>query len=234
MVQQDVAGMGVEAQQKWIREAARVCTAAARGDLEARVLNIDASGELAEMLHAINQLLDMTDALVRETRATLEHASEGKFFRRVRPEGMLGTFERTATTINRATEMMQKEASELDEASRARGALVEQFGGTVSTVQELTKATEQIAGVSSMIKKIADQTGLLALNATIEAARAGEAGRGFSVVAGEVKRLSEQSAKATGSITEQLGAIQSAAKQTLVSIKQVQTTLGEERSRRAA
>jgi methyl-accepting chemotaxis protein len=234
MGQQEVAGMGIEAQQKWIREAARVCTAAARGDLEARVLNINASGELAEMLHAINQLLDMTDALVRETRATLEHASEGKFFRRVRPEGMLGTFERTAMTINRATEMMQKEARELHEASRARGALVSQFEGTLSTVHELTKATEQIAGVSSVIKKIADQTGLLALNATIEAARAGEAGRGFSVVAGEVKRLSEQSAKATGSITEQLAAISGAAKHTLASIKQVQTTLAEEQSRKGS
>jgi methyl-accepting chemotaxis protein len=68
----------------------------------------------------------------------------------------------------------------------------------------LETAVEQIAGMAATIEKISSQTNLLALNATIEAARAGEAGRGFSVVANEVKSLSGQTAKATEEIRARL------------------------------
>ncbi|TXN06898.1 hypothetical protein FV222_04040 [Methylobacterium sp. WL103] len=75
--------------------------------------------------------------------------------------------------------------------------------------------------VVGLINSIANQTNLLALNATIEAARAGPAGRGFSVVAAEVKELAAQTAKATSDISDQINMIQSATRMTVSSIERI-------------
>jgi len=76
------------------------------------------------------------------------------------------------------------------------------------TMTELTRSMARIGEVVELIKSVADQTNLLALNATIEAARAGEAGKGFAVVADEVKNLASQTTRATEDIREQIAAIQ--------------------------
>jgi methyl-accepting chemotaxis protein len=80
--------------------------------------------------------------------------------------------------------------------------------GAEQAIDDLLKMTETVGSVVALISNIAEQTNLLALNATIEAARAGEAGRGFSVVATEVKGLANQTSKATAEIGEQIGHIQ--------------------------
>jgi methyl-accepting chemotaxis protein len=77
----------------------------------------------------------------------------------------------------------------------------------------------------AFIDGIAGQTNLLALNATIEAARAGEAGKGFAVVASEVKTLATQTARATGDISAQITAMQTATDQTVGAIQRIQTTI---------
>src|SRR5262249_39402941 len=89
----------------------------------------------------------------------------------------------------------------------------------------LVKAVERIGDVVRLINDIAGQTNLLALNATIEAARAGEAGKGFAVVASEVKNLATQTARATEEISGQIHEIQTATRDSVISIQKIPTTI---------
>jgi methyl-accepting chemotaxis protein len=105
-------------------------------------------------------------------------------------------------------------------AQAARNAM-QQVSATNAGVQALDDAAQRIGEVVSLISDIASQTNLLALNATIEAARAGESGRGFSVVASEVKSLAGQTSRATEEIAKQVAAIQQATKTTVEAIRDI-------------
>ncbi len=214
----------------WIQDAVDVCQAAARGDLECRLLNIDPSSEQAELLHAINHLLDMTDAFVREATTSLEYASQGKFFRRVLPEGMLGSFRRAARSINAATQKMDEKTQELKAAEARRAALEGEFNAALELVGGLSEKSKEIGDVMNTITDIAKRTNLLALNASIEAARAGDAGRGFAVVAEEVKKLATNTATATTNTRKQVDASREATEQVVSTIERIWQTIREEQS----
>ena len=122
--------------------------------------------------------------------------------------------------LNQTAETVSQHASESkDEAeagSKAIQQAVEQImsvetivQNSAATVDKLGKSSQEIGQIVSDISEIAEQTNLLALNAAIEAARAGENGRGFSVVAEEVRKLAEQSQEAAQRITNLIGGIQS-------------------------
>lgn len=101
---------------------------------------------------------------------------------------------------------------------------------TDENIQKLMRSAAGIGQVIELIKAIAAQTNLLALNATIEAARAGEAGRGFSIVAAEVKELAAQTAKATDDIHVKITEIQSATTLTVDSIAKISSTIDDVQS----
>ena len=106
------------------------------------------------------------------------------------------------SVANKGGEVVSNAVTGIEELT----ALVERTAGEV---KELGENSEQIGEIISVIDDIADQTNLLALNAAIEAARAGEQGRGFAVVADEVRQLAERTTKATSEVRDRIGTVQS-------------------------
>jgi methyl-accepting chemotaxis protein len=111
------------------------------------------------------------------------------------------------------------------ESNQIAEAAVLQAQQTDGRIGKLSRAAQEIGDVVKLITAIAEQTNLLALNATIEAARAGEAGRGFAVVASEVKSLASQTAKATDEISSHILGMQGATQESVAAIKEIGGTI---------
>jgi methyl-accepting chemotaxis protein len=111
------------------------------------------------------------------------------------------------------------------EAAKVANEAVDAAEVTSATIGKLGESSAQIGNVVKVITAIAEQTNLLALNATIEAARAGEAGKGFAVVASEVKDLAQETARATGDIFQQVETIQANTVDAVNAIEQITTVI---------
>jgi methyl-accepting chemotaxis protein len=133
--------------------------------------------------------------------------------------------EAVAAATQQLTASITEISRQVQDASRISVQAVEQAGTTDARIMEMSSVAQRIGEVLTLITTIAEQTNLLALNATIEAARAGEAGKGFAVVASEVKQLASQTAKATDQIRTQITDMQSATQESVTAIKAVAGTI---------
>lgn len=277
------------------------------GDLEARITDWDQYGPMSKTLCDFNRVLDLTDAYIREAEASLQAASEHRFYRRFMRTGMAGAFGEGAqhindicdkmqdaekrehehrhematafessvlqvvTTLTSAVEQVRATAEQLNtfasenqalatgvaaaaeqatmnvqtvasaaeelsasveeiarqvmSSSERSGEASQEAAHTSETIEALKASSDTIGDVIKLINDIAEQTNLLALNATIEAARAGEAGKGFAVVASEVKSLAQQTANATGEIGSQVQSIQSNTDTTVTAVGHIADTI---------
>jgi methyl-accepting chemotaxis protein len=183
----------------------------------------DASVEaiLAEVRRATNDLADASGQLKGSAHHVTRQAQ-------VAGDASLRASQNVSAVASAAEELdasLAQVAAQTSESTIASERAVAEARGASDSMSALSAATTQIGKVSDLIRSIAEQTNLLALNATIEAARAGEAGKGFAVVASEVKALASQTTRATEDIARQIEAVQAASRNTLGALGSVQGTV---------
>ncbi len=171
-----------------------------------------ASTELEAAAGTLTRTAEVTQELSGAVAAASEEAS--------------ANVQSVASATEEMTSSVHEISRQVQESARIAGDAVKQAQRTDARINELSVAAGRIGDVVKLITAIAEQTNLLALNATIEAARAGEAGRGFAVVASEVKQLASQTAKATDEIGTQIAGMQSATQESVAAIKEIGGTIG--------
>ena len=196
----------------------------------------EAANRLREFMQALSQQLRRgtgeLDAATQELSSVAGHIGQGirdQFTRTDQVATAMHEMSATAEEVARHAASAARAADQADQAAQegegtmaSTIATIESLHGeitrTAEVIARLDSDSERIGGVLEVIRGIADQTNLLALNAAIEAARAGEAGRGFAVVADEVRNLSSRTASSISEIHQLIANVQGASKEASAAI----------------
>ncbi len=192
----------VDVQNRWINDLTFVCTEAASGNLEPRLVHLDTcdevSDEFKEALHLFNHFLDLTDACMREVGASLEHAAEKKFFRRVLGEGLRGSFERASRVINKALDSMEGQYTDLIDAREAQAQLARDFEVEVKGgLESVLAASAELRQTSTTLSQSVSAT-------SVEATRVRSAAGAVSSSMREISAAAEQIASNMGEVASQV------------------------------
>jgi methyl-accepting chemotaxis protein len=220
-----------------------------------RRLNQSFNDEVGEIARAVNHTLDTFSETVRGIDRTSEqldqsahvltesssHISDGAQKQQEAAAAMSAGIEQLTVSVSSIAESANQAAGmaqRSDEVAVEGAHIVEQtvngiqsiaqiVGAAVEEITALEAQSREISSVTNVIREIADQTNLLALNAAIEAARAGEQGRGFAVVADEVRKLAERTSGSTSEIAQMVGNIQGRMLEAIRRMEACQATVGQ-------
>ncbi|OYP36814.1 hypothetical protein CGZ80_07140 [Rhodopirellula sp. MGV] len=170
---------------------------------------------IEDATHALHELSDRLEESVKSTSfdSSAMSASVAEISSSV--SALASASNEMSTSIADISENMSRAAAVAEQA-------VQESRESTKSIEHLQESNHKIESVIEVINGLAEQTNLLALNATIEAARAGEAGKGFAVVAKEVKDLANETSKATQSIAQAIGDIQSHSNLVTASVRRIQ------------
>lgn len=223
------------------QEAARKAEDAEHASREASAANDRAEAKTAELLKAAEQLDRVVDAVTagaEDLMAQIEQSGVGADEQAKRVDEtatsmeemnatVLGVAQNAASAagaVNKTQTMAQEGAEVVNRAVDGIAEIANQSSLLMADMTQLGTQAEGIGKILNVIDDIADQTNLLALNAAIEAARAGEAGRGFAVVADEVRKLAEKTMAATNDVATAINSIQEGTRKNIDStVKSVDT-----------